>query len=215
MADDAPAGGSSSHNDAPIADPAEDQFGMDPFAAALATGILGFSAPNGSVIGLNGPWGSGKTSVVNLMRRHLSDAVEAGDIVVVDFTCWWFRGEEALALAFFRELYATLGPALGERFRSALPKLGSRLLKAGGLVAPAFDLVGAAGAGKVASGAMNWVAELIKQDDTVEKLYRQISKALEDQDKRFLIIVDDIDRLAPDEALLIFRLIKSVGRRLT
>lgn len=32
------------------------------------------------------------------------------------------------------------------------------------------------------------------------------------QKKRFLIVIDDIDRLAPDEALLIFRLVKSVGR---
>ena len=54
--------------------------------------------------------------------------------------------------------------------------------------------------------------DLIQQEDTVEKLHGELSKALRDQTKRFLIIIDDIDRLAPDEALLIFRLVKSVGR---
>jgi len=132
--------------------------------------------------------------------------------LVVNFACWWFRGEEALALAFFRELYAGLGPSLGNRFKKALPKLGARLLKTASIVGPAIDMAGGAGAGTIASGAMNWASGFIKQEDTVEKLYAQISKALRDQDRRFLIVIDDIDRLAPDEALLIFRLIKSVGR---
>jgi hypothetical protein len=35
---------------------------------------------------------------------------------------------------------------------------------------------------------------------------------LQEEDRRFLIIIDDIDRLNPDEALAIFRLVKSVGR---
>jgi predicted KAP-like P-loop ATPase len=121
---------------------------------------------------------------------------------------WWFRGEEALALAFFRELYAGLGPTIGEKFKNALPKLGSRLLRAGSLVGAAVDMTGAAGAGAVASGAMGWLSGLIQQEETVEKLHAELSKALADQNKRFLIVIDDIDRLSPDEALLIFRLVK-------
>ncbi|MBR1277752.1 P-loop NTPase fold protein [Bradyrhizobium sp. AUGA SZCCT0283] len=201
-----------SHNDDSISEPSEDRFGIEPFAMTLAFGILQMVAPQGMVIALNGPWGSGKSSAVNLVRHHLADAVEAEEITIVDFACWWFRGEEELALAFFRELYAGLGPSLGSRFKKALPKLGARLLKTAGFVGPAIDMAGAAGAGTIASGAMSWASGLIKLDDSVEKLYAQISKALSDQDRRFLIVIDDIDRLAPDEALLIFRLIKSVGR---
>jgi predicted KAP-like P-loop ATPase len=85
-------------------------------------------------------------------------------------------------------------------------------LRAGSAVGAGIDLAGGAGAGAVASGAMNWVSNLIKEDDTVEKLHADLVKALGEQKKRFLIVIDDIDRLAPDEALLIFRLVKSVGR---
>lgn len=200
------------HNDNPISEPSEDRFGIEPFARTLASGILKMTAPDGTVIALNGPWGSGKSSAVNLVLHHLAEAIEAEEISVVNFACWWFRGEEALALAFFRELYAGLGPSLGNRFKKALPKLGARLLKTASMVGPAIDMAGGAGAGTIASGAMNWASGFIKQEDTVEKLYAQIAKALRDQGKRFLIVIDDIDRLAPDEALLIFRLIKSVGR---
>jgi predicted KAP-like P-loop ATPase len=67
-------------------------------------------SPLGSVVALNGPWGSGKSSAVNLIRHHLGEAVAATEIAIINFACWWFRGEEALALAFFRELYAGLSP---------------------------------------------------------------------------------------------------------
>ncbi len=200
------------HNDRPIFDPAEDRFGIDPFAKALAESIRKIRAPEGTVIALNGPWGSGKSSAVNLVLHHLSDATETGELTVVNFACWWFRGEEALALAFFRELYAGIGPTLGDNFKKALPKIGARLLKAGSVVSAGADLAGAAGVGSLALGAMSWVADFIKTDDTVEKLQGELTKALAEQDRRFLIVIDDIDRLAPDEALLIFRLVKSVGR---
>ena len=200
------------YNDKPIAEPSDDRFGVDPFAKAVAASIRKLAAPEGTVIALNGPWGSGKSSVVNLIQHHLKDAVSAEELTIINFACWWFRGEEALALAFFRELYTGLGPTLGERFRKALPKLGARLLRAGAMVGSGIDLAGGAGAGAVAAGAMNWLSALIQEDDTIEKLHAELAKALSDQARRFLIVIDDIDRLAPDEALLIFRLVKSVGR---
>lgn len=199
------------HNDKPISKPSEDRYGIDPFAKALAASIKKMHAPEGTVIALNGPWGSGKSSAVNLVLYHLKEA-KSDEITVINFACWWFRGEEQLALAFFRELYAGLGGSLGERFKNLLPKIGARLLRAGAMVGPAVDLAGAPGAGAFAAGTMNWLSGLIQQDDTVEKLHAELSKALAEQKKRFLIVIDDIDRLAPDEALLIFRLVKSVGQ---
>jgi predicted KAP-like P-loop ATPase len=102
------------HNDKPITAPSEDRYGIDPFAKALASSIRKLAGPEGTVIGLNGPWGSGKSSAVNLVLHHLSEALAADEIAVINFACWWFRGEEELALAFFRELYAGLGVSLGE-----------------------------------------------------------------------------------------------------
>jgi len=77
---------------------------------------------------------------------------------VINFTCWWFRGEEALALAFFRELYAGLGPSLGEKFKKGLPKIGAQLLRAGSIVGAGADLAGYKTAGKVAETSLSWLA---------------------------------------------------------
>jgi predicted KAP-like P-loop ATPase len=200
------------YGDLPINTPERDLFGVDPFMRALARSILGMKAPHGVVIALNGPWGSGKSSAINILKHQLNDAVEAGHLEVVSFNPWWFRGEEALVLAFFRELYAATKPSLTAKAKTALPKLGARLLKAGGVVAPAADLLGASGAGAVASGAMEWLSGLVEDSDSVEKLHAELAAALAGQAKRFIVLIDDIDRLTPEEALAMFRLVKSVGR---
>jgi KAP family P-loop domain len=133
-------------------------------------------SPNGVVIALNGPWESGKSSAINVLRHHLSDATATGDIEVVEFYPWSFRGEEALVLAFFRELYSATKPSLGDKARKLLPKLGARLLNAGGAVAP--DAAGASGVGAIASGVMGWLGGMIEDGESVEKLHRELSEAL-------------------------------------
>lgn len=200
------------YNDFPIEDPSQDRFGMDGFAGALATAILKMRASYGSVIALNGQWGSGKSSVVNLVLRHLRPAELGGQIKILRFNCWWFRGEEQLALAFFRDLYAGIGPTLGDKFKKALPKLGSKILKAGTLVGTVVEAAVSPTAGKITSGASELLEKFIETEETAETEYQRVSDALAAQDRRFLIVIDDIDRLSPEEALLIFRLVKSVGR---
>lgn len=64
-------GSEQSHNDKPISEPSEDRFGIDPFAKTLAASIRKMKAPEGTVVALNGPWGSGKSSAVNLILHHL------------------------------------------------------------------------------------------------------------------------------------------------
>ena len=55
------------------------------------------------------------------------------------------------------------------------------------------------------------LVSFITQGETVEKLHGELSKVLKDGSRRYLVVIDDIDRLSPDEAILIFRLVKSIG----
>jgi KAP family P-loop domain len=63
------------------------------------------------VVGVLGPWGSGKTSFVNLARPALEEA----GVAVLDFNPWMFSGAEQLVDSFFIELSAQLKlrPELG------------------------------------------------------------------------------------------------------
>ena len=95
----------------------------------------------------------------------------------------------------------------------ALGKLCSR-------VAPSGPLLGAAAGaatgnpilGGIASSAPRLIGNLINTDESDESLQQDVATALETSSRRFLVVIDDIDRLSPDEALVIFRLVKSVGR---
>jgi predicted KAP-like P-loop ATPase len=200
----------STYNDEPIQLPEQDRFGFDPFAQALARAIRSYHKPRGTVVALNGVWGSGKSSALNLVRHHLAPDIKAGDLVVLDFHGWWFRGEEAVAMNFFRELSGALAPELGEKAKKLLPKLGMRLLKAGSAIGGMANIL-APGVGEVVSGALDWVSGEVNQDDSIESLHAELTAELEKQSKKLLVVIDDIDRLTPEEALLIFRLVKSVG----
>lgn len=199
-------------DDKPIEKPEDDRFGFDTFSSAIATSIAGNKQPEGTVVAIHGPWGTGKSSIVNLIKHHLATEPEAKDIEVLNFNCWWFKGEEALALEFFRQLYGVMDQADVEKAKDAVSKLGSRILSGSSSFVGAAINLAAPGIGGAASSGMNLLADLIKQDKTVESFHTEVSEALIQCDKRYLIVIDDIDRLSPEEALLIFRLVKSVGR---
>ncbi|MCD4650817.1 MAG: KAP family NTPase [Candidatus Cloacimonetes bacterium] len=127
-------------NDAPILMPEDDKFGIDRFVQALSRSIRDLDSPIGATIALNGPWGSGKSSALNLIRHHLEPDVENGKIQLIDFRCWCFRGEEALTLAFLQELNTALGKNLSDKAKMLIPQLGKTLLQAGPVVGPAINL---------------------------------------------------------------------------
>lgn len=199
-------------NDAPILTPEDDRFGIDGFAQALAKTFKNIERPIGTAIAINGPWGSGKSSAVNLVCNHLKDDIENKKLELIDFRCWWFRGEEALTLAFLQTLNASLQKNLTDKAKELLPHLGKILLQAGPVVGPAINLATGSILGTLVGGSMDFAKKLFSEDESIENLFQSLSKALEEQNKRFLVVIDDIDRLTPDEALVVFRLVKSVGR---
>lgn len=110
-------------NDSPIERPEDDRYGISAFANAMATSLLGIANPVGSTIAITGPWGSGKSSAVNLIRDELLKRKD-DQLSVFDFKCWWYRGEEAIALAFLQELNSALKTSLGDKVKGLVPEIG-------------------------------------------------------------------------------------------
>ena len=238
-------------SDEPIERPEKDKFDFKRFAQSIARSIIKNNNPEGIVIAINGPWGSGKSSVINLVKHYLEEKVKSnqspdsfefprralnwlkslapkmcsrqidGDTInasnvsleILEFKCWWwFRGEEALMIEFFHQLYRALDKSGLEVAKKAVSRLGSIMLRNLAPLAGATTNHFAPGTGEMASTGMNLLSKIIQEEETVEMLYYEISQALSKSKKRYMIIIDDIDRLSPDEALLIFRLVKSVGQ---
>ncbi|RVV97154.1 NTPase [Mesobaculum littorinae] len=199
-------------DDIPITSPDSDRFGFDPFASAISDCIHSIENPLGSVVAIYGPWGSGKSSVINLVRHYL--AKDAPDLDVINFPAWMYRTEDALAVGFFKELYAGLSPVLSDQTKAAgaLRKLGANLAGASSLAGMAVGLFAGSVGEKATTATLDALGGFIEQGEAAEDLQATLADALREAGKKFLVVIDDLDRLSPEEALVIFRLVKSVGR---
>lgn len=202
----------SNFDDVPINTPDKDRFGFDPFANAISDCIRSIENPLGSVVAIYGPWGSGKSSVINLVRHHLTN--DAPDLDAISFPAWMYRTEDALAVGFFKELYAGLSPVLSDQKKAAgaLRKLGANLAGASSLAGMAVGLFAGSLGEKATTATLDALGGFIEQGETAEDLQATLADALREAGKKFLVVIDDLDRLSPEEALVIFRLVKSVGR---
>ncbi|HXE45005.1 MAG TPA: P-loop NTPase fold protein [Conexibacter sp.] len=191
--------------DTPVLRPDQDEFGREPLARRVAAEVRSAPVDGGFVIALNGPWGSGKTSIANMATQF----VEAEDgVIVVPFSPWMFSGHDDLVARFFAELTATLGKRPGKlrevaehisRYAGAVAGVARFIPLAGETAGTALDA-----AGKLASAAAG-------STPTLDDLYDRLADALRQLDPRILVFIDDIDRLTDQEIRDVVRLVKSVG----
>jgi len=93
--------------DRPILSRKDDALGRRGFADALADAIRQWTGKESLVIALYGAWGSGKSSVKNMVMESL--ALSAPVIHSVDFNPWQLANRPSLSEAFFDELGIVLG----------------------------------------------------------------------------------------------------------
>lgn len=191
--------------DRPSVDPKDDLFGHAPFAKNLADSICRYPGNDGLVLALYGPWGSGKSTVLSYVRQYLEQRPEHEQPAIVTFNPWWFSGQENLARAFLGQLQAVL-PAKSEKFKRLGDLLGDFAEGVGGLI----DLTGITGG--VGSKLGKFIGMIGKRKPKdVPALKSEISKILLEARKRILVVIDDIDRLTPEETRQLFTVIKALA----
>ena len=215
-------------SDTAIRSSAEDLLGRTGFAASLADAIAQSSSDHTIVVALNGDWGTGKSSIKNLVVEHLTKR----DIAkVIEFNPWNFSGEKELAEGFFHDLGLALGihePGTGDTKRAAAwNTLATRLsggasaVKNVGRVLGIFGLPMAEVIGSTVGDALKQSSELSKEakealeeqskleKKTLSELRADLLENLPRLKKPLLVVVDDIDRLTSDEVCLLFRMVKA------
>lgn len=194
-------------SDRPSTDPTQDLFGHAPFAETLAKAIRDYRGGDGIVLALYGPWGSGKSTVLAYVQHELESGPDESRPVVVPFNPWWFSGQEHLAKAFLGQLQAVLPTKYKgfEKIGNLLAEFSSAL---GGVADLAGKSVGIPFVGKLVEAGTK---RLAKKPRDVPALKKALSDLLLAQKKRVLIVVDDIDRLAPDEVRQLFTVVKALA----
>jgi predicted KAP-like P-loop ATPase len=188
--------GSLLSSDSPLTHPDQDELDYSPFAQIMAKAIVNMSPSDGLVMSLNGPWGSGKSTVLNFVIYYLTQYDLDKQPIIVQFNPWWFSDREDL----IRLLIGQIRTALGRKDFSELRK---KLAAFSELVSNIPSLPGRE-IGKTA-------AKLLDLQPNIISLKKSIGKLLLDGKKKILVIVDDIDRLPPDEIRELFRTIKATA----
>jgi hypothetical protein len=157
-----------------------------------------------SVIGVVADWGAGKTSIVNLVREALERPTDDSGWLIAEYNPWSYSDLESLIMGFFAEL------------RAAIPKDGQwdqtreRIGGFAAAVAPIGKLAGLVGVDL--ESVMRAAGKYVAGDVSVSGRRAQAEEALQNLGRPILVILDDLDRLAPDELLLVFKLVRLVGR---
>jgi hypothetical protein len=186
-------------SDQPITGKAEDRFNRASFATRIAETIATRIDPSSIVLGLYGPWGDGKTSLLEMMQEALGSYPNT---IVVRFNPWHFQSEDLLLRGFF----ATLADAMGQSLPNMKEKAGDLLKKYGSVLSLASLTVG--GVVQVNPGdAAKGVGEAMSNVG-LDELRKRIEQMLNEANKRLVILIDDIDRLDREETHAIFKLVK-------
>jgi predicted KAP-like P-loop ATPase len=232
--DNAPKSSLESHisADRPITSKSDDRLNRSAFAEAIAQVIWQWRSKPSLVIGLFGSWGSGKSSIKNLVVEALRDK-DGEKIPIVEFSPWQVSGQEILFEVFFREIGEALGKSVGaddsarkkrvarwKRYSSIL-SVAATVASAGeaatnqtkpsifGLISGALSKVLGSGAAVVKAGAEGIESEAVLEALSLSELKASISDDLGGLTTPMLVILDDIDRLSSEEIRLVLQLVKA------
>ncbi len=184
--------------DRPIEHREQDRLERRSFAEAIANQIRAVPVEHGFTVAVVGEWGSGKTSVVNMV----AEALQEGEFstTILRFNPWLFSGPADLMTRFFGELSAQLGRAGNEQ----LKKVAQTLATIGQSLAPLSPLPGTV---TVAELAAKLADEWAKRPSLLRQRER-LGEALGASQSRIVVLIDDIDRLERNETREIMRLVR-------
>ena len=200
-------------SDKPISTREEDFLNRKVFAQNISKAIESYEKNSDSLtIGLYGKWGSGKTSIVNMIVEALETN---NDIIVFKFEPWIYSDTEQLISHFFREFakvvkhkdYAKEFLRIGEE----LETYASFFEPMSMIPEPTVSFLSLASS-KVMKSVGRASKKLGKlKTKSLSSTKEAIEKHLSKIDKKILIVIDDIDRLNSTEIRQIFQMIKVLG----
>ncbi len=178
--------------DAPITGPNLDRLDRMAFVRSFAQAIRAAQGTDSIVLALAGPWGSGKSSLLNLVVSELNSTETDTPPLLVRFNPWWFTGSGQLVAAFLQQLGAAMGrPAVKDILGEATEGLE---YLADALVSP---------------GVKKDYGEQFSRD--IQILREKVMSIFQKSDRRILIFMDDIVRLSPEEMAQLLLIVRAIA----
>lgn len=204
----------------------EDRLGFRQIAARIATSLVDHASNDGIVIGVDGAWGTGKSSLLFLIEDELGKVHVKQRPTVINFRPWLVGQRDTLLASLFSTLLAQINKVAAEagdatgvsvekakaaaealrRFTDGLARFGSFVEFAGdasGIAPVKWFGIGIKSAGKA--------AEKKVETAPLPELKDNLVRSLKELGHRFVVTIDDVDRLEPSEVIEVLRLVRSVA----
>lgn len=182
--------------DAPLRDPGKDLLEREEFLSMIVDLLKNLADSNdSSVVALAAPWGSGKSTLLNFLRPALEPHVK-----IVTFSPWSAEGSNAIQ----REFFASLLEAFPKGSHRRVRKNAKKLLRRSSTLLRSVPL-----------GLGNGVAEFAKEtlpEESWDKAFERLSNAINEARSKVVVIIDDVDRLQPDEVVTLMKMVRLTGR---
>lgn len=194
----------------PIQHSNQDAFERLSFAKHLA-GFLCLKKDDPSiVVGIEGKWGDGKTSCINLVKEVISENTPRP--IIVTYRPWLISTLDSMIEGFFVELAS----ALGTQSRAQNAKAAAhRVLQFGKMLAPIKLIPGVEPWGSIVEKVLSAVGGSAKAGAELSDLSLQakkidLQKSLQRINRPIVVIIDDADRLPPEHVRIVFQMLKAV-----
>lgn len=216
-------------SDRALEDEAKDLFGFVGMAKRLAPSIVEASKGDGMVIGLEGKWGSGKTSLLNFLRTEL-EVEQANGIYTITIAPWLNGDKSSLVSSLLEPMTAILKKhaaeivetggkqehvmkekvvEVGQLLRAYGPKTARGLASVANLAS--YVIPGAQIVGDVLEAGANAADHVPPLDPTPSEIKQKLANKIQELNVGFVVILDDLDRLEPEQAVEVVRLVRSVA----
>lgn len=207
------------NSDRPLSNPDDDKYGFVELSSRLAGPIVHATTGEGLVVGIEGQWGVGKTTLLEFLDHTLRHAKIEGLRTIT--LAPWLQGDR---VGLSTELLAKLGEALDAENKETQKKakqkefketIGRYAILAGrgsvSVLEVAGDLLPGGSMAKRATKLATDALESVIGGGTILELKAAIRNRIAESGLRFVVVIDDLDRLEPSQAAEVVRVVRSVA----
>ena len=199
------------YSDSPIKDLGEDYLQQEKFVNRLKSVITDYNSQDSLTIQLRGEWGSGKSSVLNMLKNSLEEDSEKGPLVMY-FNPWNFSTKNELIKSFFKELSVIFKENMGDEEFSKLNDFLNLIMSSVVSLTPLFGADSFFSIiANIFSNILIWISKRSVDEKNLVDVKNKLNSLLIKNNRKIVVMVDDIDRLTNIEIEQVFQLTKSIA----
>lgn len=175
-----------------------DLLNREHVTSSLFEAIAHYRSQSSFVVGLEGEWGGGKSTVINLVKNMLkkyNNVPGVRDCIIIDsFNPWLYSDNETFLLGMFDAIRKNSG-------------INYSVLRSRRTIAVISELLSKNDVTSCVGALLDMPRKL---RDTVQDIKDDINRYLESSDKVIVFFIDDVDRTLPENVIFLLKILSVV-----